>query len=120
LDAAESIRAAVVRLGAMGAAKRASCLMEVLDRIDGAPLDVEGPLEQAAQEFLDRLLDAFDPEAAKAHVAKKGLKLTSFYKASVYDALCEKFEQLKQYHERGRLVRDLRAAFRRNLRQSKT
>ena len=86
---------------------------EIQERLAG----VDRALEKTAQEFLDRLLDAFDPEAAKAYVGQKGLKPTAFYKAAVYDALCEKFAQLREYHRRGRLVRDFRAAFKSHLKR---
>ncbi|MBE0617855.1 MAG: hypothetical protein IH608_08020 [Proteobacteria bacterium] len=86
---------------------------EFQERLSG----VDRALERTAQEFLDRLLEAFDPEAAKAYVGQKGIKLSSFYKASVYDALCEKFSQLRAYHEKGRLVRDFRATFKKYLKQ---
>lgn len=86
---------------------------ELQERLAG----VDRALEQTAQEFLDRLLDAFDPEAAKAYVGQKGLKPSAFYKASVYDALCEKFAQLREYHRRGRLVRDFRATFKNHLKR---
>jgi predicted component of type VI protein secretion system len=86
---------------------------ELQDRLAG----VDRALEQTAQEFLDRLLDAFDPDAAKAYVGQKGLKPSAFYKASVYDALCEKFAQLREYHRRGRLVRDFRATFKNHLKR---
>jgi len=90
--------------------ERVGELQERLSQVDRA-------LEQTAQEFLDRLLEAFDPEVAKAYVGQKGIKPSSFYKASVYDALCEKFSQLRAYHDRGRLVRDFRATFKRYLKQ---
>jgi len=48
-------------------------------------------------------------------VGKKGLKTSTFYKARVYDAICEKFAQLREYHERGRLVRDFRSTYRKCL-----
>ncbi|MDF1553083.1 MAG: hypothetical protein P1P84_08480 [Deferrisomatales bacterium] len=77
---------------------------------------VERAVQQTAQEFFDRLMQALDPAAARAFVGKPGLRPAPLYKAAVFDAYAEKFSQLAEYHGKGRLVRDFRASFKRNLR----
>lgn len=69
----------------------------------------------AAQEMFDRLLKSVDPVAAKDYVEEKGLRFGPFHKAALYDAVCEKFAQMSEYHEKGRLVRDFRAMYRSRL-----
>ncbi|HSH70444.1 MAG TPA: hypothetical protein VK997_11035 [Deferrisomatales bacterium] len=78
---------------------------------------VERAVQQTAQEFFDRLMQALDPAAARAFVGKPGLRPAPLYKAAVFDAYAEKFSQLAEYHGKGRLVRDFRASFKRNLRK---
>ena len=70
---------------------------------------------QAAQEMFDRLLKSVDPVAAKEYVEEKGLRFGPFHKAALYDAVCEKYAQMSEYHEKGRLVRDFRAMYRSRL-----
>lgn len=75
-------------------------------------------MEQAAQESFDRLLSAFDPESAKLKVSKKMFGTSTSYKASLYDSVTDKYHQLKLYHDKGRLVRDYRAIFKKYLKQN--
>ena len=88
----------------------------LLEQVQARAEAVERSVQQTAQEFFDRLMQALDPAAAKAFVGKPGLRPAPLYKAAVFDAYEEKFLQLAEYHRKGRLVRDFRASFKRNLR----
>lgn len=88
----------------------------LVEQVQARLAAVEGAVQQTAQEFFDRLLQALDPDTARAFVGKPGLRPAPLYKAAVFDAYAEKFSQLAEYHGKGRLVRDFRASFKRNLR----
>ena len=88
----------------------------LLEQVRARAAAVEQSVKDTAQEFFDRLLQALDPDAARAFVGKPGLRPAPMYKAAVFDAYAEKFSQLAEYHQKGRLVRDFRASFKRNLR----
>ena len=71
----------------------------------------DSALEQAARESFDRVLSSLNPDELKKHVAKKALSTDSMYKAALFDAAIEKFKQIELYHEKGRLVRDYKTAY---------
>lgn len=68
-------------------------------------------LEHAARESFDRVLNALNPETIKKGILKKTLSTETAYKALLFDAVVEKFSQLEMYHNKGRLVRDYKAAY---------
>lgn len=116
--AEHTLTALVARLRALGG-DAADPLAEpevLLDRVQARAEAVDRAVQRTAQEFFDRVLQALDPDAARAFVGKPGLRPAPLYKAAVFDAYAEKFGQLAEYHRKGRLVRDFRASFKRNLR----
>jgi len=116
--AEHTLTALVARLRALGG-DAADPLAEpevLLDRVQARAEAVDRAVQRTAQEFFDRVLQALDPDAARAFVGKPGLRPAPLYKAAVFDAYAEKFGQLAEYHSKGRLVRDFRASFKRNLR----
>jgi len=68
-------------------------------------------LEHAARESFERVLNALNPETLKKNIPKKTLTTETAYKAALFDAVVEKFNQLEMYHNKGRLVRDYKAAY---------
>jgi hypothetical protein len=68
-------------------------------------------LEHAARESFERVLNALNPETLKKNIPKKTLSTETTYKAALFDAVVEKFNQLEMYHNKGRLVRDYKAAY---------
>ena len=68
-------------------------------------------LEHAARESFERVLSALNPETLKKNIPKKKLFTETAYKAALFDAVVEKFNQIEMYHNKGRLVRDYRAAY---------
>lgn len=116
--AEHTLAALVARLRALGG-DAADPLAEpdaLLDRVQARAEAVDRAVQRTAQEFFDRVLQALDPDTARAFVGKQGLRPAPLYKAAVFDAYAEKFGQLAEYHRKGRLVRDFRASFKRNLR----
>jgi hypothetical protein len=93
-------------------------LLEALHNVENMFEANDQAMEQAAQESFDRLLNALDPDKVQEKVEKKMLSTPTGYKASLYDSLSEKFQQLKIYHDKGRLVRDYRAIFKKYLKQN--
>jgi len=70
-------------------------------------------LEHAARESFERVLNALNPETLKKNIPKKTLSTETAYKAALFDAVVEKFNQLEMYHNKGRLVRDYKSAYKR-------
>ena len=68
-------------------------------------------LEQAASESFERVLSALNPEILKKNLPKKMLVTETAYKALLFDAVVEKFHQIEMYHNKGRLVRDYKSAY---------
>jgi len=116
-DELKLLRTAVQRL-----AERAQVLAETV-RKPGLPLSAlleraardlqahDHALEHAARESFERVLNALSPEILKKNVPKKALSTEATYKAAMFDAMVEKFNQLEMYHNKGRLVRDYKAAY---------
>lgn len=71
----------------------------------------DAALETAAEESFTRILAALDPQTLEATAGSK-MKVGPFHKAALYDAVMEKYDQIRAYHDKGRLVRDFRAAYR--------
>ncbi len=116
-DELKLLRAAVQRLTA-----RAQMLGETIGK-PGLPLsalleraahDLQGhdrALEHAARESFDRMLSALSPEVLKKNIPKKTFSGETTYKAALFDAAVEKFKQIEMYHNKGRLVRDYKSAY---------
>lgn len=68
-------------------------------------------LEHAARESFERVLSALNPQILKMNIPKKTLTTETAYKAALFDAVVEKFSQIEMYHNKGRLVRDYKAAY---------
>ncbi len=68
-------------------------------------------LEHAARESFERVLSALNPGTLKKSIPKKTLVTETAYKAALFDAVVEKFNQIEMYHNKGRLVRDYKAAY---------
>ena len=93
-------------------------LLEALHNVENMFEANDQAMEQAAQESFDRLLNALDPDKVQEKVNRKVLSTPAGYKALLFDSLSEKFQQLKIYHDKGRLVRDYRAIFKKYLKQN--
>jgi len=116
-DELKLLRTAVQRLAA-----RAQVLAETVHK-PGLPLSAlleraardlqahDHALEHAARESFERVLNALNPETLKKNIPKKTLSTEAAYKAALFDAVVEKFNQLEMYHNKGRLVRDYKAAY---------
>lgn len=116
-DELKLLRVALQRLTA-----RAEVLAETV-RKPGLPLSAlleraardlqahDHALEHAARESFERVLSALNPEVLKKQIPKKTLVTETAYKAALFDAVVEKFNQIEMYHNKGRLVRDYRSAY---------
>ncbi len=113
------IDAIVSGLRAIAATKSAGeeSLQGLIDDIGKATLNNKKAMSEAVKESFDRLLSAIAPESLQAYVESK-MKLGPFYKASLYDAFHDKYQQLEAYHAKGNLVRDFRAMYKKNLQSS--
>ena len=69
-------------------------------------------LNEAAKEMFDRVLTSLDPAKAESFLDQGIKRKGAEHKAALYDAMCEKYEQLFDYHENGRLVKDFRRLYR--------
>lgn len=106
-------------LRAVAATKGAgeASLKGLIEDIGKATSDNKKAMSEAVKESFDRLLSAVAPESLQAYVESK-MKLGPFYKASLYDAFYDKYQQLEAYHAKGNLVRDFRAMYKKNLQSS--
>lgn len=116
-DELKLLRVALQRLTA-----RAQVLAETV-RKPGLPLSAlleraardlqvhDHALEHAARESFERVLSALNPQTLKMSIPKKTLATETAYKAVLFDAVVEKFSQIEMYHNKGRLVRDYKAAY---------
>ncbi len=116
-DELKLLRVALQRLTA-----RAQVLAETV-RKPGLPLSAlleraardlqahDHALEHAASESFERVLSALNPQMLKKSMPKKTLVTETAYKAALFDAVVEKFSQIEMYHNKGRLVRDYKAAY---------
>ena len=116
-DELKLLRVALQRLTA-----RAQVLAETV-RKPGLPLSAlleraardlqahDHALEHAARESFERVLSALNPQTLKQSIPKKTLSSEATYKAALFDAVVEKFSQIEMYHNKGRLVRDYKAAY---------
>ena len=77
--------------------------------------DNDEAIKRSAKESFDRLLLSINPQTAKSYVSGASMKIGPFYKSALFDAACEKYEQLLVYHEKGRLVRDFNAMYKSHL-----
>ncbi|MDH5231930.1 MAG: hypothetical protein OEZ58_04130 [Gammaproteobacteria bacterium] len=95
-------------------------LIDLADLIRKRNRDHDLAIESAAQESFDRILNSVNPEAAKNYMDPTSVKVGPFYKASLYEAVVEKYQQLAAYHEKGRLARDFRAMYKSHLKKRST
>lgn len=77
-------------------------------------------LEHAARESFERVLNALNPEMIKKNLPKKTLSSEAAYKGALFDAVVEKFSQLEMYHNKGRLVRDYKAAYKKYVQEERS
>ena len=102
------------RLEAIGTLVRLpqGSVVEKLDYLLEALKVTELAMSDAAKDSFDRLFNAMAPETMQQSVRKSALTSTGQYHAKLWEAHVEKFQQLRLYHDRGRLVKDFRAAYR--------
>lgn len=74
-------------------------------------------LEQSVETIITRMLDALDPEKAVRYMDQSIVRQGIEHKAALYDAICEKFDQLLQYHQTGRMIKDIMHIYRNELKQ---
>ena len=90
---------------------------EVVDQLVDREFRVNTAMHDAARMLFDRIYGSFDPGKAKNYldqsVTREGVEL----KAALYDATCEKYEQLLDYHQNGRLLKDFRGAYKSELKK---
>lgn len=92
-------------------------MLDLLARVKQRSDDNEDALNQAANESFNRLLTSLNPDSAESYLDSSKIKIGPFHKAAMFDALIEKYQQLKAYHEKGRLVRDFKGMYRTHLGQ---
>jgi len=90
-------------------------LKEIIQQLKEKLQDNDDAIKRSAKESFDRLLLSVNPQTAKSYVNRSSMKIGPFYKAALFDAACEKYEQLMVYHEKGRLVRDFNAMYKSHL-----
>jgi len=99
-----------------GTRKFLSCsLKEIIQQLKEKLQDNDDAIKRSAKESFDRLLLSVNPQTAKSYVSGASMKIGPFYKSALFDAACEKYEQLMVYHEKGRLVRDFNAMYKSHL-----
>ena len=75
-------------------------------------------LNEATKEMFDRVLSSLDPVTAERYLDHSIQRQGVERKAALYDAMCEKYEQLISYHENGRLISDYERLYRGKLKRS--
>ena len=90
-------------------------LKELIEKVSHLVINTESEMNDSAKEMFDRVLTSLDPAKADnfldQSISRKGLEK----KAALYDAMCEKYEQLFEYHESGRLLKDFRRLYKAKL-----
>lgn len=90
---------------------------EVVDQLVDREFHVNTAMHDAAQMLFDRIYSSFDPGKAKNHLDQSVTREGVALKAALYDAMCEKYEQLLDYHQNGRLLKDFRGAYKSELKK---
>lgn len=96
---------------ALGKKTSTRSIEELLDQLDVRLAGSEESMKAAAKESFDRLLGSLNPANAETYIEGK-VKIGPFYKGALFDALTEKYEQLKVYNDKGFLLRDFIGAYR--------
>ena len=86
-----------------------------MSKLEKHEIDSNESMNASAQEIFDRLLSSFDPIKAEGFLDQSIVRKKLEHKAALYDAMCEKYEQICEYHENGRLLKDFRREYRKNL-----
>ncbi len=76
-------------------------------------------MDKAVKKSFSRILNALAPETVKSGIGIKE-KLSFSCRSSVYAAYKDKYQRLKLYYEKGRLLRDYRASFKKYLNEELT
>ena len=90
---------------------------EVVDQLVDREFHVNTAMHDAAQMLFDRIYSSFDPGKAKNYLDQSVTREGVALKAALYDAMCEKYEQLLDYHQNGRLLKDFRGAYKSELKK---
>ncbi len=69
-------------------------------------------MNESVEGMFDRILSSLDPSTAEHFLDQSIEREGDEKKAAMYDAICEKYEQLFEYHKSGRLVKDFRRLYR--------
>ena len=92
-------------------------LPELLNQVCEQDKLLKASLEQSVETIITRMLDALDPEKAVRYMDQSIVRQGVEHKAALYDAMCEKFDQLLQYHQTGRMIKDFKHIYRSQLKQ---
>jgi len=95
-------------------------LMEFIELAVQNIKDNQTASNYAAENGFNRLFDAFNPKKAERYldqsIERKGIEK----KAAMFDAMQEKFEQLYEYHQQGRMLKDFHRDFKTKLRKQRS
>lgn len=88
-------------------------LENYLGQINQAFLTTQKAFKKAAQNKVEQILKAIDPESIAAE-RSGGLKLGPLRKAEDFDILTEKIERIRRWYEKGRFMEDFLREFEKN------
>jgi len=98
--------------------KAVASIPEGVNKLQLLQSEHDNAMNASAQEMLDRILDSVNPAKASRYldqsIDRKGIN----EKADMYDALCEKYEQLHAYHENGRMLKDFKRSYRNKIKKA--
>ena len=95
--------------------KNKGAVIDLVKQLYGNDLNIQTVINDSAQEMFDRIFDSLDPAKAENHLDQSVRREGVEYKAALYDAMCEKHEQLLDYHHTGRMLKDFRRAYKTKL-----
>lgn len=102
---------AILLSASSGETNETASLTELVMKLVDNEKKTKQAMIESLEEILDRILSSLDPEKANRYldqsVHRKGVEK----EAALYNAMCEKFEQISDYNASGRLVKDFRRLF---------
>lgn len=94
-------------------------IVNVMNRFEELSEINDRAMDKAVKKSFARILNAMAPETIKSGISIKE-KLSFSCKSTVYAAYKDKYQRLKLYYEKGRLLRDYRASFKKYLNEELT
>ena len=91
---------------------------EMLNKVQQERADHDEAMLNAAQVMFDRIFESINPDAAENYMDQSLLQVGPSKKSALLDASKEKYNQLLEYHQSGKFIRDYTVNYKRLLRKN--